>query len=407
MTTERATLNRRTLLMGGAAAVGTAILAACGGNSATSAPAATTAATKAASTTGSAATTAATTAGGAATTAATAAGGAATTAATTAGGAATTAAPTTAAGGAATSAGGAATRPAGSAVATSGSTTTGSAPAGTVTTASGTTAGVNPVGPMACVDGSIVSLGSTALQPLIEAAAKAYSTKCGNAKINVQGGGSGTGLTQVFSGGATIGNSDIFAEEREGIDPKMVVDHQVVVQGFAMAANPMINVASLTGDQVVAIFTGKTTNWKDVGGPDTKIAVINRPASSGTRATFKKYALKNQSEAQGIALTEDSSGAVAQAIKDTPGAIGYLGLAYFQQNRDLKVVNFNGKAPTVENISDDSYPIWSYGHMYSKGEATGLAKAFIDYILSDDIQTTLVPQLGYIPATKVKAKHTP
>ncbi len=258
-----------------------------------------------------------------------------------------------------------------------------------------------------CVDGSIVSLGSTALQPLIEAAAKAYSTKCANGKIQVQGGGSGTGLTQVFGGGATIGNSDIFAEERDGIDAKMLKDYQVVVQAFAMAVNPMVTVTSLTQDQVISIFTGKATNWKEVGGSDLKIVVVNRPSSSGTRATFKKYGLKGASEAQGIALTEDSSGAVSQAIKDTPGAIGYLGLAYFTTNKDLKPLKFNGKDPSVENISDDSYPIWSYGHMYTKGDATGLAKAFIDYIMSDDIQKTVVPQLGYIPATLVKAKHTP
>ncbi len=150
----------------------------------------------------------------------------------------------------------------------------------------------------------------------------------------------------------------------------------------------------MTGDQVISIWTGKVTNWKDVGGNDLKITIINRPASSGTRATFKKYALKGASEAQGLALTEDSTGAVAKAINDTPGAVGYLGLAYFLTNKDLKQIKFNGKDAVAANFSDDSYPIWSYGHMYTKGEATGLAKAFIDYILSDDIQTTLVPQLG-------------
>ncbi|MGI8857316.1 MAG: phosphate ABC transporter substrate-binding protein PstS family protein [Thermomicrobiales bacterium] len=278
---------------------------------------------------------------------------------------------------------------------------------GTVASAGSAVAGAQPKGPAACVDGSIVALGSTALQPLVEAAAKAYTTKCPNGKINVQGGGSGTGLTQVFGGGATIGDSDIFAEEAQGIDPKVVVDHQVVVQGFAMAANPGVQVSSLTGDQVVSIWTGKVTNWKDVGGNDLKITIINRPTSSGTRATFKKYALKGASEAQGLALTEDSTGAVAKAINDTPGAVGYLGLAYFQTNKDLKQLKFNGKDAVAANFSDDSYPIWSYGHMYTKGDATGLAKAFIDYILSDDIQTTLVPQLGYIPASQVKAKHTP
>jgi phosphate transport system substrate-binding protein len=303
---------------------------------------------------------------------------------------------TTSAPSAATTAPSAATAPASSAVTT-----------GTVASAGSAVAGAQPKGPATCVDGSIVALGSTALQPLVDAAAKAYTTKCPNAKINVQGGGSGTGLTQVFGGGATIGDSDIFAEEAQGVDPKIVTDHQVVVQGFAMAANPGVKVDSLTQDQVISIWTGKVTNWKDVGGNDLKITIINRPTSSGTRATFKRYALKGASEAQGLALTEDSTGAVAKAINDTPGAVVYLGLAYFLTNKDLKQIKFNGKDPVAANFSDDSYPIWSYGHMYTKGEATGLGKAFIDYIMSDDIQTTLVPQLGYIPAAQVKAKHTP
>jgi len=333
--------------------------------------------------------------------AATAAGAAATKPATTTAPSAATTAPSAAA--TAPSTTGSATKAASSPV-TSGTV----APAGSAAAPAGSAvAGAQPKGPAACADGSIVALGSTALQPLVEAAAKAYTTKCPTAKINVQGGGSGTGLTQVLQGGATIGDSDIFAEEATGVDPKQIVDHQAVVQGFAIAANPSVKVDSLTQDQVASIWTGKVTNWKDVGGNDQKITIVNRPLSSGTRATFKKYALNGATEAQGLALTEDSTGAVAKAIGDTPGAVGYLGLAYFLTNKDLKQLMFNGKAPTVANISDNSYPIWSYGHMYTKGEATGLAKAFIDYILSDDIQTTLVPQLGYIPATQVKAKHTP
>lgn len=255
--------------------------------------------------------------------------------------------------------------------------------------------------------GNIVSLGSTALQPLVEAVQKVYVAKCSGAQIQVQGGGSGTGLTQVSGGQAAIGNSDIFAEEGSGIDAKQLEDHQVVAQAFGIIANPGVNITNLTQDQVISIFTGKATNYKEVGGPDQAIVVINRPASSGTRATFKKYGLKGMNEAQGKALTEDSSGAVAEAIKGTPGAIGYLALAYLVTNKDLKVINFNGKAPTIENISDDSYPIWSFGHMYTKGPAMGLAKAFLDYIMSDDVQNNIVPSLGLFQISKIKAKKMP
>lgn len=230
-------LGRRTLLMGLAAATGTAILAACGGTDATATTASGgTTATRTGGTTG-------TTAGGAATTVT---GGVATVA----GGAATTASTPATTGGSAV----AATRPATTGSATAGSTTAAS-PAAASSAVTGTTTGGTPamvagggmpMGPSMCVMGSIVSLGSTALQPVIEAAQKAYAAKCPMSQINVQGGGSGTGLTQVFGGQAAIGMSDLFAEERDGIDAKQLEDHQVCIEPFAIAANPNVNLTSLT-----------------------------------------------------------------------------------------------------------------------------------------------------------------
>jgi len=404
-------LHRRTLLMGLAASAGTAILAACGGtDAATTAPTTAAAAATTPRPAGAATTMAAP--AGAATATTPRPAGAATTMAAPAG--AATTAPTAMPAVATAMPAAATTAPATMATAAT------SAPMGTVTggTMTGTTAasapammsaatGGTPMGPSMCAMGSIVSLGSTALQPLVEAAQKVYVAKCSGAQIQVQGGGSGTGLTQVSGGQAAIGNSDIFAEDGSGIDAKQLEDHQVAAQAFGIIANPGVNITNLTQDQVISIFTGKATNYKDVGGPDQAIVVINRPASSGTRATFKKYGLKGMNEAQGKALTEDSSGAVAEAIKGTPGAIGYLALAYLVTNKDLKVINFNGKAPTIENISDDSYPIWSFGHMYTKGPAMGLAKAFLDYIMSDDVQNNIVPSLGLFQISKIKAKKMP
>ena len=141
------------------------------------------------------------------------------------------------------------------------------------------------------LSGNITVVGSTAMQPLVEQAANQYMAKNSNVKIVVQGGGSGTGLTQVSQGAANIGNSDIFAEEKSGVDAGQLVDHQICVVGMAAVANPAINIDNLTKQQLVDIFTGKVTNWKDVGGIDQKIVLVNRPKASGTRATFKKYAL--------------------------------------------------------------------------------------------------------------------
>lgn len=253
------------------------------------------------------------------------------------------------------------------------------------------------------ISGSLTAVGSTALQPLAEGASKLFMQKNKNAKVQVQGGGSGTGLTQVQQGGANIGNSDIFAEEKLTADQaKELVDHQVCVVGFATVINPKVKVDNLTKQQLVDIFTGKITNWKDVGGDDKKIVIINRPASSGTRATFKKYALGGADEAQGLALTEDASGTVRKTVADTDGAISYLALSYVDTT--VKALKLDGVDANADNIKTGKYPIWSYEHMYTKGEATGVVKAFIDYIMNDKDAQKLVVDLGYIPTSEMKVK---
>ncbi len=257
------------------------------------------------------------------------------------------------------------------------------------------------------VSGSIVASGSSALYPLVDEAAKAYMEKNSDAKISVQTGGSGTGLTQVFENAVNIGNSDIYAEEKLKEDEaKTLVDHIVCVVGIAAVVNPKVKVDDLTKDQLVKIFTGKITDWKEVGGDPMKIVIINRPSNSGTRATFKKYALDGAEEAEGKALTEDSSGTVKKAVADTEGSIAYLALSYIDNpDTSVKALKLDGVEPTSENIASGNYPVWAYEHMYTKGEATGLTKAFIDYILNDEFQKDSVPKLKFIPITDMKVKR--
>ena len=256
----------------------------------------------------------------------------------------------------------------------------------------------NP-GAAACEAGSITAVGSSALQPLVEQAARDFMSICPGTTVSVQGGGSGTGLSLVSQGGVTIGNSDIEATDR--LDPAAaaeLVDHQVVKQGFVMVTNGDVQgVSTLTTEQMEGIWTGKIANWKDVGGPDMPIVLILRPLSSGTRATFKKLVLKGAAEAEGQALTEDSNGAVTTAVNTTPGATSVIGFAYYAVTQGLQGVALDGIEANLDNLVDGSYPIWAYGHMYTKGEATGLAKAFLDYMLSDHVQKELAPSLSYAP----------
>ena len=272
---------------------------------------------------------------------------------------------------------------------------------GATTAPSASAAAPTGAGGATCVAGSITAAGSTALQPLVDAAAKQYQTACAGSTVSVQGGGSGTGLTQVLGGAVQIGNSDVTAESKlQAADASTLVDHVVARQGWVMVVNTGVTgVTGLTTQQATDIWTGKVTNWKDVGGPDQAIVLIIRPASSGTRATFKKIVLGGANEATGTALTEDSNGAVTAAVGTTPGATSVVGFAYFQANKDkLAALGLDGVTASVDNLKNGTYKLQAFGHMYSKGAADGLTKAFLDYMLSDPIQNTLIPSLFYAPA---------
>ncbi|GGF92064.1 phosphate-binding protein [Paenibacillus aceti] len=254
------------------------------------------------------------------------------------------------------------------------------------------------------LSGSILAVGSSALQPLVEQVSHSFMDENPKVSIQVQGGGSGTGLTQVSGGQADIGNSDVFASEKLDAGPaEELVDHQVAVVGMAAVINPEITVDNLTKDQLVKIFTGEITNWKDVGGADQKIQIINRPSSSGTRATFEKYALGTKTEDLQGAIQEDSSGTVKKLVKETPGAIGYLALSYLDES--IKAVKYEGVEPTEDNVANGTYPVWAYEHMYTKGEPSEIVKTFLDYMLSDEVQNKDVVELGYIPASKMQIKR--
>lgn len=248
----------------------------------------------------------------------------------------------------------------------------------------------------------ILAVGSTALQPLVEAAGESFSADNPNYTITVQGGGSGTGLSQVEAGAVTIGNSDVFADEKDGVDASKLVDHKVAVVGMAPVVNKDAGVTDLSQQELIDIFTGKVKNWSELGGADQEISVINRASGSGTRATFEKWGLDGAETIQ--TQEQDSSGTVRKIVAETPGAISYLALSYLDDS--IQALSLDGVEATPENIADNKWPIWSYEHMYTNGEPDANVKAFLDYIMTDDVQQGIVIKLGYLPITDMKVERS-
>lgn len=246
------------------------------------------------------------------------------------------------------------------------------------------------------IQGTVTASGSTALLPLLKPAQEEFQKKYAKVTVNISGGGSFTGQNQVAAGSVNIGNSDVGLQDN--LKNSGLVEHKLVGIPFVFIVNPGVSVDNLTEQQYVDIFSGKITNWKEVGGKDQAIAIIHRAKSSGSRATIQEVVMKNVNFTDN-AVIQDSNGAVRAAIASTPGAIGYVDAAYADQS--VKALAYNGVKYSIENVTNGKYPVFTFGRMYTKGEASGAVKAFIDYATSKEFQESYVESQGFIPLTKM------
>lgn len=246
----------------------------------------------------------------------------------------------------------------------------------------------------------VVVAGSTSVQPLSEELAAAYMEANGDMTVEIQGGGSGQAAVSLADGIADIGalSREVKDEEKSTITKEYII----AKDGVAVIVNTDVTVTDLTMDQIKNIFTGKITNWKQLGGKDQAITVVSREAGSGTRGAFTELTgvMEKDSEGKEVdstskkAIVQPSTGAVLQAVGSTPGAVGYISMEAL--NDSVSALKVEGVAISKETVLDGTYAIarpFIYG---VTGEVSEAAQAFIDFVMSDEGQA-LIEENGYIP----------
>lgn len=221
--------------------------------------------------------------------------------------------------------------------------------------------------------------------------------------VQVTGGGSGTGVSALINGTTDICNSSrpMKNSEREKLREKFGsrgVEIKCALDGLALYVHESNPVSQLSLAQIKDIYTGKITNWKDVGGPDQRIIVYSRENNSGTYVYFKDEILLGEDFARGVQHMPGTAAVVNAVAKDKWG-IGYGGSAYGVGIKELSVKRNDASpafAPTMEHIRSGKYPISRYLYMYTKSRPTGSLKNYIDWILGDEGQK-IVTEVGYFP----------
>jgi phosphate transport system substrate-binding protein len=263
---------------------------------------------------------------------------------------------------------------------------------------------VSAAGATSSLKGKIVINGSSALLPLTLQAKNEFQKLNPRVKISASAAGSITGPQSVRKGIADIGAVDWDASTDVPGFKKFdgQVASKVAVIPFAAVVNPNVGVSSLTTKQLQDIFSGTVTNWKDVGGSDASIIVVNRAFGSGTRVNFQMKALaSSEFMSKGSNYKEvKSSGDMKTAVETTPNAIGYIDLVYVTSK--MKALQINGVAPTEANVINGTYKVWGFGYYMTKGQPTGAVKAFIQYIQSAKFQNGSLKKLKFIPISAIK-----
>lgn len=245
--------------------------------------------------------------------------------------------------------------------------------------------------------------GSDTMVNLAQVWAQKFMEKNPGVTIQVTGGGSGTGIAALINGTTDICNASrpMKPSEREKLKQRynsMGVEIKTAIDGLSVYLNSSNKVSELTLDQIKDIYTGKITNWRQVGGNDSKIIVYGRENSSGTYVYFKDNVLKGMDYSSNMQSLPGTA-AVVNAVAKDKNSIGFGGAAYAKDVKYALVkkdANTPGYAPNADNIKAGKYPITRFLYMYTKSRPTGAIKEFIDWVISSEGQS-VVSQVGYFP----------
>ena len=227
--------------------------------------------------------------------------------------------------------------------------------------------------------------GSTSVEPFAEALAEEYMHQNKSEKIFVQGGGSSAGIQAVRTGAADIGMSSRNLMENE----KNLIAIPIIYDAIAVIIHRHNPLTELSQDQIQKIFSAEIRHWKEVGGRNHPITLVTREEGSGTREAFQKL-IMGQKEISLSALVQDSNGAIRQVVGDDLNAIGYISLGLV--NDRVRALKMEGIEPTVENVQKHRYKIVRPFLFVFRSPPQGLAKGFLDYILSQAGQKLLVQE---------------
>ncbi len=245
--------------------------------------------------------------------------------------------------------------------------------------------------------------GSDTVLPLTQELSEMYMKRHPSATVTVTGGGSGVGISALLDGTTDLAMASRRIKFGEKMKMKQAKHEpcEVIVayDALAVIVNPQNPVRQLTREQLEGIFRGKITNWKEVGGEDARIVVYSRETSSGTYEFFKESVLHNKNY-MGSILSMPATGAIIQSVRQTKGAIGYVGLAYLNPYVKAVSVSYDGGKnyvyPSVESATRKEYPIVRPLYYYYDKQNEENVMPFIDFIASPEGQERTL-ELGFIP----------